>query len=500
MKSNFKIFSIILFTFSIVILSSCKKDKDKEPEPVPTNTTKKYALVIENGAQTVSPDGNIAYSAILVDVNGSVTPATGVTWSTSNSQLATINSSGIVTSLGIGDLKITGSVTIESVTYSASVPLGIYVASAFSVAPSAIIWNKGDNLQLESVYLSTAGVTEPTCTYESSNTAIATVSSTGLVSFIEVGQCQITVTATNIQGNPEVTVPVLVVGMPEIALPIIRIEVNPPAKDLFKNETQQLTAKAYKGDGTEATATFTWESTDPTIATVSSSGIVTPVNSGTTYIQASASGIIGQAEIMVNSDTLIWITPFYTSIPAGGTKQFTAEAYHITRTSATPFTGITFKWEIPTYGFDMFDIATVNQTGLVTLKQDAFAGMSTFVMVSDQANPYAGSVASITVGVADDCNCGTGNSSVASISVTNSQPINLNMISNSQAQLNVTAYDASSNAVSTPNLVYCSDNILVASVDSDGLIMAVGEGDAIIKICSGTYAETTVNVHVTLMK
>ena len=501
MKPTIKIFSTIMIAFAFIFLNSCKKDKDEEPQPEPTNTTKKYALVIENGAQTVSPDGNIAYSAILVDVNGSVTPATGVSWTTSNSQLATINSSGVVASLGTGDIKITGSVTLENVTYSASVPLGIYVASAFSVAPSAIIWNKGDNLQLESVYLSTSGVTEPSCTFQSSNNAIATVSSTGLVSFIEVGQCQITVTATSIQGSPIVTVPVLVVGMPEIALPIIRIEVNPPSKDLFKNETQQLSAKAYKSDGSEATGTtFTWKSTESAIATVSSTGLVTPIKSGTTYIQASASGIIGQAEIMVNSDTLIWITPFYTSIPAGGTKQFTVQAYTITRTTATPLNGITYKWEIPTYGFDMFDIATVNSTGLVTLKSNAFAGMMTFVMVSDQANPWVGSVGSITVGIADDCNCGAGNASVANIPVTNSQPINLNMISSTQAQINVTASDASSNPVTAPALVFCSDNIMVASVDSDGLVMAVGEGDATIKICSGSYAETTVNVHVTLMK
>lgn len=500
MKNKLKIFSTIMIAFAIISINSCKKDKTEDPIPDPVNTTKKYAMVIENGAQTISPDGNIAYSAVLIDANGSVTPATGVSWSTSDSQLATINSSGIVTSLGIGDIKITGSVTIESVTYSASVPLGIYAPSVFSVAPSAIIWNKGDNLQLESIFLSTTGVSNPTCTYQSSNTAIATVSSSGLVSFIEVGQCQITVTATSINGNPTVTVPLLVIGMPEITLPIIRIEVNPPSKDLFKNETQQLTAKAYKSDGSEATTSFTWKSTESSIASVSTTGMVTPLQTGTTYIQAIANGIVGQAEIMVNSDTLIWVTPFSTSIPAGGSKQFTVQAYHITRTSATPYTGITFDWEIPTYGFDMFDIATVNSTGLVTLKSNAFAGMMTFVVASDHNNPYVAGVGSISVAVADDCNCGAGNSLVDHITVTDSQPINLNLFSSSQAQINYTAYDVSNNPVPSPSLVFCSDNIMVASVDSEGLIIAAGEGDAVIKICSGTYAETTVNVHVTLMK
>ncbi|MBI5541287.1 MAG: Ig-like domain-containing protein [Bacteroidia bacterium] len=497
MKTKLKIFALGLLSFTAVFFNSCKKDKTEET----TDTTKKYVLVIENGAQTMSPDGHITYTAVLVDVNGAVSPATGITWTSSSTTIATINTAGVVTAVSTGEVKITGSVTKDNVTYSASVPLGISIPSAFAVAPSAIVWNKGDNLQLESVYMSTTGVTNPTCTYESSNTAIATVSSTGLVTFVEVGECHITVTATSIQGNPVVTVPVLVIGIPEVAIPIIRIEVNPPSKDLFKNETQQLAAKAFKGDGTEATGiSFTWNSTDPAIASVSSTGLVTPLKTGTTYIQAKADGIIGQAEITVNSDTLVVVTPFYTSIPAGGTKQFTVQAYHITRTSSAPYTGITFDWQIPTYGFPMFDIATVNATGLVTLKSNAFAGMSTFVMAYDHNNPWVGSVGTIMVGIADDCDCGSGNSSVNSIQVANGSTINMTMISGVPVQLNVTALDAVGGTVASPNLVYCSDNILVASVDANGQIIAAGEGDAVIKICSGTYAETTVNVHVTLMK
>lgn len=497
MKRITNFLTLLLLSVAIVNFTSCKKDKNEDS----VDSSKKYVLVIENGAQTMFPDGHITYAAHLVDASGNVTPATSVTWSSSNTSIASINSAGIVSAVATGDVKITASASLNGITYTSSVPLGIYGPSAFTVSPSAIIWNKGDNLQLEPVYLSTSGVTNPTCTYSSSNSSIATVSSTGLVTFVEVGECNITVTATSIQGNPVVVVPVLVVGIPEVPIPIIRIEVDPPSGDLFKNETLQLTAKAYKSDGSEATGTtFTWSSQDESIATVNASGLVTPLKTGTTYIQAKADGIIGQSEITVNSDTLVVVSPFYTSIPAGGTKQFTVQAYHITRTSSTPYNGITFDWKIPTYGLDMFDIATVNSTGLVTLKSNAMAGMSTFVMAYDHNNPWVGSVGTIMVGVADDCNCGTGNSSVNHITVTNSQPINMSVASGTQVQIDVTAYDASNNPVSDPNLVFCSDNVMVASVDSNGLITAAGEGDATIKICSGTYAQTTVNVHVTLFK
>jgi hypothetical protein len=148
----------------------------------------------------------------------------------------------------------------------------------------------------------------------------------------------------------------------------------------------------------------------------------------------------------------------------------------------------------------MFDIATVNATGLVTMKADAIVGMSTFVMASDHNNQWVGSVGTIMVAIADDCDCGAGNASVNSIQVSNGSSINMSLFSGLPVQLNVTALDAVGGTVANPGLVYCSDNILVASVDASGQIIAAGEGDAIIKICSGTYAQTTVNVHVTLMK
>lgn len=491
-----KFFSMMTFAFAMMfIFSSCKKD-DADETPEPTSTAK-YALIIENGAMSVSFGQNITYSATLIDANGAVTPATGVSWTSSDNQIATITSGGVLTVTGTGTAKITASVTKDSYTYTASVPVGVINPTLFAVAPSAIIYEKGGSLQLETVYFSPTGG-NPTYTYTSSNSSIASVSSTGLVNFIEAGECSITVTA-NLNGNPQFIVPVLVIGLPAITLPVTRIDVNPPSGDLFRGETLQLNAKAYKSDGTEVTGkTFSWTSVDPSIATVSSTGLVTPVNPGTAHIHASTDGIIGYAEIVINPDTLVWLQPFSVSIPQNGTKQFTASAYHLTRTGSTLLNGITFHWEIPTYGFPIFDIATVDQNGLVTMKSNAMPGMMTFVAVWDQANPNAGAASAIMVAIADDCDCGAGNPDVNSIQVSNGNTINMTLSSGMPVQLDVTALDAIGGTVASPALVFCSDNIMVASVSSTGEIIAAGEGTAIIKICSGTYAEKTITVNVTL--
>lgn len=203
--------------------------------------------------------------------------------------------------------------------------------------------------------------------------------------------------------------------------------------------------------------------------------------------------MIGQANIIVNPDTLVVVEPFYVNIPAGSTRQFSAKAYHLTRTSATEITGVNFVWEIPTYGFDMFDIATVNSTGLVTMKTDAMPGMMTLVIAYDAQNPYVGGASAVIAAIADDCECGTGNPSVHHITV-NQSTVNLNMMTSTTFTINAVAYDASNNPVAV-DLVYCSNNIMTASVTEDGIIMAAGPGEAIIKVCAGSvYTEIVVNV------
>jgi uncharacterized protein YjdB len=478
--------TLALFGFTLLVgTGSCKKEETAD---------KNYVLIIENGAQKINPDQSITYTAKLVDKDGVSTEPTGVTWTTSSNSIATISAGGIINAVGEGMVTVTASVTIDGVTLTAKAPLGIYAPSLFTVAPCAILYEVGGDIQLEAIHLTTTGVTEPTCTYVSSDAAIASVSSTGLVSFNAAGSCYITVTATSIDGDPISIVPVTVIAPYVIELPVCRVEVNPPSADLFQNETVQLTAKAYNFDGDQVTGkTVVWSSENTDIVTVSTSGLVTPVNPGETNVYAMIDGIIGQANLIVNPDTLVVVEPFYVNIPAGGTRQFTAKAYHLTRTSATELTGVNFGWMIPTYGISVFDIATVNSTGLVTMKSDAMAGMMTMVVAYDLTNEYVGGASAVIAAIADDCDCGAGNPQVHHINV-NSTSVNLNMMSATTFQIEATAYDASNNPVAV-DLDYCSSSIMAASVDSDGLIIAAGPGEAIIKVCAGSVSkEITVNV------
>lgn len=384
-----KLVPIFMVTLILVFTFACKKDKDTEEPTV----TKQYVLQIQNGAQTIGMDGSITYSAVVISTDGVATPATGVTWTTSDANVATIASNGAVTVKGQGAVTITASASIEGKTLSCSVPLGISVPTIFAVAPSAIIYEKGGSLQLETIYLGGQG--SPTYTYASSNQNIASVSSTGLVNFVAAGSCTISVT-NSLQPNNAFIVPVLVIEAISVPLPVVKIAVTPSSHDMFKNDTKQFSAQAFNSSNQVVSETFTWTSLDPTIASVDANGLVKGLKVGSTYIQASAKGIIGQAEVIVNPDTVIVVEPYWVSLLQGGTQQFTAKAYNAHNGQLLP--GMTnFNWMIPTYGFPIFDIASVNSTGLVTVYQTAMPGMMTFVVATVPGNEELGGAAVIMV-------------------------------------------------------------------------------------------------------
>jgi hypothetical protein len=83
---------------------------------------------------------------------------------------------------------------------------------------------------------------------------------------------------------------------------VVSVVVTPASATLVSlGETVQLTASAQDASGnTISGKTFTWSSSDETIATVSTSGLVTAVVNGSVTITATSSGVNGTAAVDVN--------------------------------------------------------------------------------------------------------------------------------------------------------------------------------------------------------
>lgn len=81
---------------------------------------------------------------------------------------------------------------------------------------------------------------------------------------------------------------------------VVGVAVAPQAASIAVGGTQQLQATALGSNGVALTnASFTWATSDATVATVSATGLVTGVAAGTAQISATSSGQQGQATVVV---------------------------------------------------------------------------------------------------------------------------------------------------------------------------------------------------------
>lgn len=411
-KNGLLLFTIVLVT----MLSGCKKKDNKTIDPAtdPVVTpTANARLIIDNGARSIYVGKTLTYSAKLVKTDGTITSLTsGVTWSSSNANAGSF-SGGIFTANAGEITVIKASYTSGGVTYNAEVPLAIEVAntSVFAVLPSAIIYQAGtETIQLETVYI---GSGSASYAFSSDNTGVASVSSTGVVSFVSAGNAIITVSATINGQTTMVKVPVLVVGAPTVVLPVAKVVVTPKNVELFKSETQQYVAKAYDSNGNDVSAnyTFNWSVSpkDPDSGipvTINATGLVTANNVGDAYVTAVAAGVNGQAELTVNPDTVIMVSPFYVSLggidpitflPGPNSQNLTAQTFKVNRTAYKTnqpnyLTQITnpsnLTWTLPLTGvplidsfYDLITLSNASSSGVtVTKKPTLTSAGSTFVI------------------------------------------------------------------------------------------------------------------------
>ena len=114
----------------------------------------------------------------------------------------------------------------------------------------------------------------------------------GLVTAAGNGEATVTASAGEASGSAVVTV----------TQSVASVVVSPSTDELTAlGETVQLTAEAFDGNGHAVTgAEFSWESSDPAVATVDGSGLVTGVAEGVAMITASSGGTTQSAAVTVN--------------------------------------------------------------------------------------------------------------------------------------------------------------------------------------------------------
>ena len=130
-----------------------------------------------------------------------------VTWSSSNTSIATVSGSGVVTAVGAGTAIITAKTNDGNYTAGCTVTVILH-QTGVALDKSTLSLEIGDNSTLTVMVSPAIG---KSVTWSSSNTSVATVSSNGVVTAVNAGTA--TITAKTIDGGYEANCTVTVNGV-----------------------------------------------------------------------------------------------------------------------------------------------------------------------------------------------------------------------------------------------------------------------------------------------
>ena len=201
-----------------------------------------------------------------------------VSWKSSNTSVATVDGSGNVKAVKAGTAKVTVTTKDGSKTATCNVTV-----KSSSVAVTSISLNKKDLYLSEGesekliVTFNPSDATNKEVTWESDTPSKATVDNNGNVKAVKAGTATITVTTKD--GS---RIARCLVHVSAAVINVTGVSVSPTSVTLAEGERKELTATVKPSNATKKSVT--WTSSNTTVATVSTSGLVTAKSAGTATI------------------------------------------------------------------------------------------------------------------------------------------------------------------------------------------------------------------------
>ena len=128
-----------------------------------------------------------------------------VSWSSSNSAVATVSSSGVVTAVKEGSATITAAAGGKQAKCTVTVKKGVVAVTGITLSQTSLSLEVGKTATLTAT-VQPSDATDKTVSWSSSNSAVATVSSSGVVTAVKEGSATITASAGGKQATCTVTV------------------------------------------------------------------------------------------------------------------------------------------------------------------------------------------------------------------------------------------------------------------------------------------------------
>lgn len=326
---------------------------------------KALSVKISAPATTVENGKKLQLGATVTTADGYV--YNDVAWSSSNTEIATVDKNGLVTAkypgtVVIKAMAVDGSEKYDSCTIRVTQKI---TGLAFKAEEETL--SVGESVKLEPV-ITPAYATDKELYWETSDISVASVNAEGLVTGKNTGTAIIT--CKNSDGTVSATCKVKVV------VPSTGITISSNSEELWKGDVVQLVAIVTPVSATDKTVR--WSSSNENVATVTSSGLVTAVAGGECIITAkNSSGISESCHIKVYEDcTGVKLESTVKAMYVGQTDTIAVSVIPSTATNKK----VTWSSSVPS-------VATVSSTGVIK----ALTEGSTVITVKTQNGGFTAS-------------------------------------------------------------------------------------------------------------
>ncbi|HEY0674232.1 MAG TPA: Ig-like domain-containing protein [Longimicrobiales bacterium] len=181
------------------------------PSPAPVIAS----VAVSPTSITVARDSSSQLTAVARDSAGTLISGVTFTWSSSNTQVATVSATGSVTGVAAGTSVVTATAGGRSASSNVTVtapstppPPAPPVIASIVVTPSSVTLDPQGSAQLSAVARDSAGtpISGVTFAWITTNQGVATVSSSGVVTAVSAGTATIRASAGGQIGSSSVTV------------------------------------------------------------------------------------------------------------------------------------------------------------------------------------------------------------------------------------------------------------------------------------------------------
>ena len=295
-------FAMITASMYFMILAGCGGGDSSPTSPTPSTPTPPAppptpvatSITVAPSSHTLASIGaTVQLSATVRDQNNNPMTGQTVTWTSSNTAVATVSGNGLVTAVSNGTSQITARAGNASGT--SNITVAEPVPTRIAVTPSSHTLEEiGETVQLRATVRDQRNnvMSGQTITWSSGDEAVATVDGNGLVTAVSDGMAEITARSGSLSANAAITV----------ASPVPSSITIEPVAHTFEaiGDTLQLAVVVLdQRENAMMDVTVTWSSGDDAVATVDENGLVTAVDNGKAEITAQAGDAMGTASITV---------------------------------------------------------------------------------------------------------------------------------------------------------------------------------------------------------